>query len=72
MTRAFSLAIAGVTTLALAMPAAASSRHATAAHRHKRDQTGPLILSGAFGPQARADRSRRSATCVPVTIRVWP
>jgi len=55
--------VAVVSALATASPANAKGKRA-------RSETGPLIMSGSFGPQANVHRSRSADICRPVTIRV--
>jgi hypothetical protein len=50
--------------LAWADPAAAAQRH-----KRVRAETGPLIMTGSFGPQAATRRARQADLCVPVTVR---
>jgi hypothetical protein len=67
MVKATAIVLAGAAILALIGPA-------TAAQRHKRthSETGPLILSSSFGPQASSRRPRKADICVPVTIKRRP
>lgn len=67
MVRVFILAIVGMVTLASAAPAAAAQRH-----KRTHSETGPLIRSSSFGPQATSRRSRKADICVPVMIKRRP
>jgi hypothetical protein len=55
--------VAVVSALAVASPANAKTKRAYS-------ETGPLIMSGSYGMQASARRSRSADICRPVTIRV--
>ena len=55
--------VAVVSVFAVASPANAKGTRASS-------ETGPLIMSGSYGMQAKARRPRSAEICRPVTIRV--
>ena len=56
--------------LVAVMVAFAATSPANAKSKHARSETGPLIMSGSYGMQASARRSRSADIRRPVTIRV--